>query len=113
MLDNKREPLVFDARRDWVQRSNMLECSSNLTIAERDMSHTASEFADDLLRGDIQIAEFLFGPMASRRKVYYLARYTRIPLFRIGSVLCGRRSVLRGWVEAQEQKTALGADRAG
>lgn len=70
------------------------------------MSGSNDEFADDLLHGAEEIATFLFGPTASRRKVYYLAKYTRVPLFRIGAILCGRRSVLKRWVEAQEQRTA-------
>lgn len=70
------------------------------------MPEVNAEFSDDLLRGADEIAKFLFGENASRRKVYYLAKYTRIPLFRIGSVLCGRRSVLMGWVKTQERRLA-------
>jgi hypothetical protein len=60
------------------------------------------DISDDLLNGADEIAKFLFGSNASRRKVYYLASHTRIPVFRIGSVLCARRSVLLNWIAGQE-----------
>ncbi len=62
------------------------------------------EFANDLLKGADAIAEFLFGDRNGRRKVYYLAESSRLPLFRLGSQLCARRSVLIGWVAAQERR---------
>jgi hypothetical protein len=62
------------------------------------------EFADDLLCGASEIAKFLFGPNGSRRKVYYLAACTRIPVFRLGTKLCARRSVLLGWIGSQESR---------
>lgn len=62
--------------------------------------------ADDLLRGADEIAAFIFGSGASnRRKVYYLAECTRLPVFRLGSVLCARRSVLLNWIAGQEGRT--------
>jgi hypothetical protein len=62
------------------------------------------DLGGDLLYGADAIAKFLFGEKASRRKVYYLAKYTRMPVFRIGSTLCARRSVLANWIKAQEQR---------
>jgi hypothetical protein len=61
------------------------------------------DLSDDLLNGADEIAKFLFGSNASRRRVYYLASHTRIPVFRIGSVLCARRSVLLNWIAGQER----------
>lgn len=58
--------------------------------------------AGDLLRGADEIAEFIFGKRTDRRKVYYLAECTRLPVFRLGSQLCARRSVLLKWIEGQE-----------
>jgi hypothetical protein len=58
--------------------------------------------ADDLLRGANEIAKFLFGPSGSRRKVYYLAQHTRLPVFRLGSLLCARKSILMKYIEDQE-----------
>lgn len=65
--------------------------------------------ADDLLRGAEEIAAFLFGSKAQRRKVYHLAESSRLPVFRLGSVLCARRSVLMAWIAAQEQRALRGS----
>jgi hypothetical protein len=53
---------------------------------------TATDLADDLLRGADEIAEFIFGTRGSRRKVYYLAETSRLPVFRTRPV----RAALRG-----------------
>lgn len=60
--------------------------------------------ADDLLRGAEAIAEFLYGDAGQRRKVYHLAETSRLPIFRLGSVLCARRTILLKWIAEQEQK---------
>src|SRR5580704_118233 len=62
------------------------------------------ELADDILRGADAIAEFIFGARESRRKVYYLAECCRLPVFRLGAVLCARRSVLLNWIAGQESR---------
>lgn len=63
------------------------------------------DFSTDLLRGADKIAEFLFGDARERRKVYHLAETSRLPIFRLGSVLCARRSVLLEWVAHQEHRS--------
>jgi hypothetical protein len=65
---------------------------------------TPRELADDMLRGADEIAEFIFGDHSSRRKVYYLAECCRLPVFRLGSMLCARRSVLLNWIAGQESR---------
>lgn len=60
--------------------------------------------ANDLIRGADEIAAFIFGAGANRRKVYHLAVTSRLPVFRLGSILCARRSVLMKWIENQERK---------
>jgi hypothetical protein len=65
---------------------------------------TSPELADDMLRGADEIAEFIFGERGSRRKV--LAECTKLPVFRLGSVLCARRSVLLNWIAGQESRTS-------
>lgn len=65
---------------------------------------TTDGLADDLLRGAEAISEFLFGDKILRRKVYHLAETSRLPVFRLGSVLCARRSVLIAWIAEQEQR---------
>jgi hypothetical protein len=64
------------------------------------------ELADDILRGADEIATFIFGERGSRRKVYYLAECSRLPVFRLGSVLCARKSVLLLWIAGQESRVA-------
>jgi hypothetical protein len=66
--------------------------------------NTPNELADDILRGADAIAEFIFGERGSRRKVYYLAECSRLPVFRLGSVLCARKSVLLQWISGQESR---------
>jgi hypothetical protein len=70
-------------------------------------NRTSGQFhslAHDLLRGADQIADFLFGDASQRRKVYYLAETSRLPVFRLGSKLCARRSVLMAWIVSQEKR---------
>lgn len=62
------------------------------------------ELADDLLRGADEIATFIFGERGSRRKVYYLAETSHLPVFRLGAVLCARKSVLLRWISGQESR---------
>jgi hypothetical protein len=63
-----------------------------------------TELADDLLRGADEIAKFIFGDRGSRRKIYYLAETSHLPVFRLGAVLCARRSKLLSWIAGQESR---------
>jgi hypothetical protein len=63
-----------------------------------------TELADDILEGADCIAEFLFGSKASRRKVYYLSESSKLPVFRLGSMLCARKSVLLKFITGQENR---------
>lgn len=74
------------------------------TVPNEPSSH---ELAGDLLRGADEIAEFIFGDRGSRRKIYYLCECTRLPVFRLGSVLCARKSVLMSWISRQESRVRL------
>jgi hypothetical protein len=62
------------------------------------------ELASDLLRGAEEIADYLFGSRDERRKVYHLAEKSRLPVFRLGSMLCARKSVLLQWIGEQEKR---------
>jgi hypothetical protein len=62
------------------------------------------KLANDLLRGADEIADFLFGEPGQRRKVYHLAETSRLPVFRLGTRLCARRSVLMAWIASQEKR---------
>lgn len=56
----------------------------------------------DILRGASQIAAFLFGSSNHKRKVYYLAERDFLPVFRVGAILCARKSTLIEWIVAME-----------
>jgi hypothetical protein len=66
------------------------------------MSETEVEFSKDLLRGADAIAEFLFGDAKQRRKIYHLTETSNVPHFKLGSMICARKSVLLKWIEEQE-----------
>lgn len=59
--------------------------------------------AGDLIVGAEQIADFLG---LDRRKIYHLASQDHLPIFRIGSALCCRKSTLTKWILAREQRSA-------
>jgi len=94
------------------------ECRANqpgVTRMTNQQTKKEHEFADDLLEGAEAIAKFLYGPNASRRRVYHLSLNSRIPLFRLGSKLCARRSVLLEFCKSQENRAlfATAASVAG
>ncbi len=70
------------------------------------MTEEGTPFAEDMLRGADEIAAFLFGSRSERRKVYHLASTSNLPIFKLGSMLCARKTVLMAWIEAQEQRHA-------
>ena len=70
------------------------------------MSEGEADFSRDMLRGADEVAEFLFGSKAQRRKVYHLASTSNLPVFKLGSMICARKSVLLTWVETQERRHA-------
>jgi hypothetical protein len=53
----------------------------------------------DVLYGAAAIAGFMGVP---RRVVYHLASKSALPVFRMGEIVCARRSTLLAWVEGQE-----------
>jgi hypothetical protein len=71
---------------------------------ETAMNDNDPQFAQDLLRGAEEIAEFLFGDRKLRRKVYHLAATSNLPVFKLGSMICARRSVLLKWIAEQEAR---------
>lgn len=60
---------------------------------------------NDLLEGAENIAEFLFGDRKKRRRIYHLIETSRLPHFKLGAMLCARKSTLVKWVADQEAKT--------
>lgn len=76
--------------------------------AHAKMKIEPGNLSDDILEGADAIAAFLFGTdeaerERNRRKVYYLAERSRLPLFRLGTMLCARKSVLLKFIVGQEQ----------
>jgi hypothetical protein len=67
--------------------------------------------ADDLLRGADELAEFIYGDRRQRRKVYHLGETSSFPLFRLGGMLCGRRSRIKQFIEAQEAEAMKPKER--
>ena len=63
------------------------------------------DLPSDILWGADEIAEFLFLNRKQRRKIYHLVETSRLPVFRIGSKICARRSVLIKWIEDQEKRS--------
>jgi hypothetical protein len=57
----------------------------------------------DLLEGAAGVALYLFGSARLRRKVYWLVENQALPIFRIGTQLCARKSTLLRWIEDQER----------
>ena len=70
-----------------------------------------TEFANDMLRGADEIADFLSGDRNERRKVYHLVRTSKLPVFKLGSMICARRSVLLKWIEDQEGRHVAESSR--
>jgi hypothetical protein len=72
---------------------------------------SAGSLAGDILHGANGIAEFLYGDRKLRRKVYNLVETARLPHFRLGAVICARKSVLLGWIESQEAQRSRAISR--
>jgi hypothetical protein len=59
---------------------------------------------DDLLVGAAEIAQFLFNDPKKRRRVYHLVEHSKLPVFWLGKIICGRKSTLRGFIVDQERQ---------
>jgi hypothetical protein len=70
--------------------------------------HRKSMF-DDVIYGAIGIANFLFGDSKKKRKVYYLVDKYELPVFRMGTGICARKSTLEAWMAAQEASSIKGS----
>jgi hypothetical protein len=63
-----------------------------------------ASLADDLLVGAEAIARFVFGTPEKRRTIYWLADIGDLPTFRLGSMICARRSTLLKHLADREQQ---------
>lgn len=66
-------------------------------------SVASMDTANDILIGADAIAGFMG---LSRRQIYHATEYGHLPTFRIGSVICARRTTLWRWMDECE-KAAL------
>ena len=64
---------------------------------------TQSTLADDLLRGQPQISEFLGIP---KRKVYYMLETGQVPAFKLGALWHARKSTLLAHIARLESGEA-------
>jgi hypothetical protein len=72
----------------------------------------SNEKADDrVIRGADAIAEYIFGDRRHRRKIYYLAECSKIPIWRLGSTLCLRPATYESWIKGQESRAVMNAPR--
>ncbi len=73
---------------------------------KRRLSEQVYAISDDVLFGAGKIAEFLFGDVKHRRKVYYLTNAAKngIPHFKIGQTTCASKSALLRWITEQEEQ---------
>lgn len=67
-------------------------------------ANSGPDFAADLLHGANAIAGFLYGDRALRRKVYHLVSSSRLPTFKLGSMICARKSALLKFIADQEAR---------
>jgi hypothetical protein len=93
---------------DLANSASATAISARLNAQESvrtEMSAASVKLSDDLLRGAMAIAELLFGERSTRarRKVFHLAKTSRLPTFKLGSTICMRRSVFFAWLAQQEQ----------
>jgi hypothetical protein len=95
MPDVRKVPSVRGGQQNRYVKGDAMQ--SNATP-----QNAPDQLAGDILKGADAIAHFLFGSREYRRKIYYLAERTKIPIFRLGSVLCARKSILMNYILEQE-----------
>ncbi len=86
----------------------MAQSSIRPPAATKESGAASGNFSEDLLFGAGAIAAFLFGGSRHRRKVYHLAQNGGLPVFKIGSILCARKTRLVAWIEHQEAEAIKG-----
>ncbi|MCK0196897.1 helix-turn-helix domain-containing protein [Ancylobacter sp. 6x-1] len=64
----------------------------------------------DVLYGASAIAEFLGLPP---KHIYYRVSVGDLPTFRLGAIICARRSTLHAWMAQQEGTVGTDHSRAG
>jgi hypothetical protein len=67
------------------------------------------EFAEDLLHGAEEIAQLLCGDR-KRRRIDHLVATSNLSVFKLGSMICARKSVLLKWIKDQEERRASASE---
>jgi hypothetical protein len=75
------------------------------------MRKSNADLAGDIIEGAEAIAEVLWGDRKKKRRVYHLAETGELPIFRLGSIIHARKSVLIAHIEAQEAQSIHGAEK--
>jgi hypothetical protein len=78
------------------------------------MINSDVELAQDIIRRAGPIGRFITPDSEAQmlsdkqlaRKVYHLAATSNLPVFKIGSIICARKSVLLKWIEDQEKRNS-------
>jgi hypothetical protein len=86
-------------------------------LVEPPAVNDASPLAGDMLHGAEAISLFIFGSASEsfRNKIYHAASRkvsaaARLPTFRMGAVICARKSSLLAWIERQEAAAVRDAE---
>lgn len=69
------------------------------------MSTAHPSLDHDVMRGAEVIAEFIYGDRRHRRRIYHLIETSQLPHFKLGALVCARKSTLLAWIEQQEQRS--------
>lgn len=64
------------------------------------MEEGNQEIASDMIYGAEEIGRFLGLP---KRRVYHVVNMGHLPVFRLGSGICARKSTLIKWIRQQEE----------
>jgi len=85
---------------DALKYENILSAVVPVVVA----NDNEKPLSSDLLRSASAISTYLYGSPDFRRRVYNLVSTSRLPIFRLGSVICARRSTLDRFIVAQEER---------
>jgi excisionase family DNA binding protein len=97
----KTAPVLRPSNAYWQQNGNRIGNTKEATVT---MTDNAAEGVD-LLYGVPAIADYLG---ISKRTAYHLVETHRIPFFRIGKILCARRSKLLAAMDRLEAQSTVG-----
>ena len=94
------QPLTKQVGEDLAE---MLARELARRLAEVAPAALVASIGGDLLEGADAIAAFLYGDGGDKRKVYHLVQQGALPAFRMGNIVCARKSTLLAWIKAQEE----------